>query len=232
MLAVVLWIMLPRGVSPERRPLPRLSDHLLIYSTPRLFAPGLGHGIYAFLFLALVTYLPAALDAPWLSPVLPVAGLTGSLLTGPLARRIVPGRLVWGGFLALVVSFALVWASGPLAPWVAILAMALSGIVAGAGFAAVPWLNPTNADRALANGALAQLGNVGTFGGTPVLAALGLAAAPSDGHRGRPFRRACHRAGPTARRSGTRNWPLPVGNGKKFALRSHISVGDSSRAPP
>jgi len=176
-LAVVLWIMLPRGVTPERRPLPRLSDHLMIYSTPRLFAPGLGHGIYAFLFLALVTYLPAALNAPWLSPVLPVAGLTGSLLTGPLARRIVPGRLVWGGFLTLVVSFALVLVSGPLAPWVAILAMALSGIVAGAGFAAVPWLNPTNADRALANGALAQLGNVGTFGGTPVLAALGLAAA-------------------------------------------------------
>src|SRR6056297_2838160 len=155
-LAVVLWIMLPRGVTPERRPLPRLSDHLMIYSTPRLFAPGLGHGIYAFLFLALVTYLPAALNAPWLSPMLPVAGLTGSLLTGPLARRMVPG---------------------PLAPFVAILAMALSGIVAGAGFAAVPWLNPTNADRALANGALAQLGNVGTFGGTPVLAALGLAAA-------------------------------------------------------
>jgi hypothetical protein len=89
----------------------------------------------------------------------------------------VPGRLVPGGFLVLVASFALVWVSGPLAPWIAIFAMAASGIVAGAGFAAVPWLNPTNADRALANGALAQLGNVGTFGGTPVLAALGLAAA-------------------------------------------------------
>jgi predicted MFS family arabinose efflux permease len=177
LLAALLWVMLPRGVTPERRPLPRLSDHLVIYSTPRLFAPGLGHGIYAFLFLALVTFLPAALGAIWLSPVLPVAGLTGSLLTGPLARRIAPGRLVWGGFLVLVVLFSLVWVAGPLAPWIAILAMAASGIVAGAGFAAVPWLNASNADRALANGALAQLGNVGTFSGTPVLAALGLGAA-------------------------------------------------------
>jgi hypothetical protein len=59
-LACVLWIMLPRGVTPERRRLPRLSDHVTIYTTPRLFAPALGHGIYAFLFLALVTYLPAA----------------------------------------------------------------------------------------------------------------------------------------------------------------------------
>jgi predicted MFS family arabinose efflux permease len=176
-LGLLLWVMLPRGVTTERRALPRLSDHVTIYTTPRLFAPGLGHGIYAFLFLALVTYLPAALSAQWLSPVLPVAGLTGSLLTGPLARRIAPGRLVWGGFLTLVVLFALTMVAGPLAPYVAILAMALSGVVAGAGFAAVPWLNPTNTDRALANGALAQLGNVGTFGGTPVLAALGLTAA-------------------------------------------------------
>jgi MFS family permease len=176
-LAVVLWVMLPRGVTPERRALPRLSDHLTIYTTPRLFAPGLGHGIYALLFLALVTYLPAALEAAWLFPVLPIVGLLGSLLTGPLARRIVPGRLVPGGFLAMVALFALTWAAGPFAPYVAIVAMAVSGIVAGAGFAAVPWLNGANADRALANGALAQLGNVGTFAGTPIVAALGVGAA-------------------------------------------------------
>jgi predicted MFS family arabinose efflux permease len=176
-LALLLWRMLPRGVTTERRPLPRLADHLTIYTTPRLFAPGLGHGIYAMMFLALVTYLPASLGAPWLAPVLPVAGLTGSLLTGPLARRIEPGRLVWGGFLVVVALFALAWVAGPLAPGIAILAMAASGIVAGAGFAAVPWLNGANADRALANGALAQLGNVGTFSGTPILAALGLGAA-------------------------------------------------------
>lgn len=182
LLLVLLWLLLPRGVSAERRGLPRLSDHLAIYSNPRLFAPGLGHGIYAFLFLALVTYLPAALGTPWLYPVLPVAGLSGSLLTGVLARRIDPGRLVRGGFLSIAALFVLVWAAavwapGPIAAVLAIVAMAVSGIVAGAGFAAVPWLNTGNADRALANGALAQLGNVGTFAGTPVLAALGLGAA-------------------------------------------------------
>ena len=176
-LGLLLWVMLPRAVTSERRALPRLSDHLAIYTTPRLFAPGLGHGIYALLFLAMVTYLPAALGAGWLSPVLPIAGLSGSLLTGVLARRVPPSRLVWGGFLLLGALFLLTGFAGPLAPFVAILAMALSGVVAGAGFAAVPWLNTTNADRALANGALAQLGNVGTFAGTPLLAAMGLAAA-------------------------------------------------------
>jgi MFS family permease len=176
-LGLILWVMLPRGVTAERRALPRLSDHLAIYATPRLFAPGLGHGLYALLFLAMVTYLPGALDADWLAPILPIAGLSGSLLTGPLALRVPPARLVSGGFVVLGILFAVTALAGPVAPFVAIVAMALSGIVAGAGFAAVPWLNPTNSDRALANGALAQMGNMGTFAGTPLVAALGLAAA-------------------------------------------------------
>lgn len=168
----VLWALLPRGVAVARRPLPRLSDHLMIYSTPRLFAPGLGHGIYAMLFLALITFLPAALGALWLAPTLPLAGIVGSFLAGVLARWIAPGTLVWTTFVAMAALFAITMVSGPAAPYVLILTMALSGIAAGAGFAAVPWLNPADDDRALSNGALAQLGNIGTFTGTPVLATL------------------------------------------------------------
>jgi len=175
-IAFVLWRMLPRGVSGERRAAPGLADHLAIYATPRLFAPALGHGIYAALFLALVTYLPQALGAGWLAAVLPLAGLAGSLAAGLLARRIAPGRLVPFGFFLMAILFAATWAAGPLAPGLAVIAMAVSGVVAGAGFAAVPWLNDTAPDRALSNGALAQLGNVGTFSGTPLLAALGAGA--------------------------------------------------------
>jgi predicted MFS family arabinose efflux permease len=174
-LGVLLWAMLPRtGVA--RRPLPRLSDHALIYTNPRLFAPALGHGIYAFVFLAAVTYLPIALGAVWLAPVLPVVGIAGSLAAGAMARRIAPGALVvWGfGAMALVFVLALAWPAW--AAGLSIVAMLVSGMVAGGGFAAVPWLNDTEEARALANGALAQLGNIGTFAGTPVLAALGAGA--------------------------------------------------------
>ncbi len=176
LMLLLLWWMLPKGVAIARRPLPRLSDHLMIYATPRLFAPGLGHGIYAMLFLALITFLPAALGALWLAPILPLAGIVGSFTAGVLARWITPGTLVWSTFLLMAALFALTMIAGSLAPYVLILAMGVSGIVAGAGFAAVPWLNETNEDRALSNGALAQLGNIGTFTGTPVLAALGPAA--------------------------------------------------------
>jgi predicted MFS family arabinose efflux permease len=172
----VLWWLLPRGVVMVRRPLPRLSDHLLIYTTPRLFAPGLGHGLYAMLFLALITFLPTALDALWLAPVLPLAGIVGSFFAGVLSRWIAPGTLVWTTFLSMAALFALTMVAGTLAPAVLILAMGVSGMVAGAGFAAVPWLNEADDDRALSNGALAQIGNIGTFTGTPVLAALGQGA--------------------------------------------------------
>ncbi|MBF9041827.1 MFS transporter [Rhodobacterales bacterium HKCCE4037] len=175
MLALLSWI-LPKGVVTVRRPLPRLSDHLLIYSTPRLFAPGLGHGIYAALFLALVTFLPAAFEAPWLAAVLPLAGIAGSFAAGVMARFIAPGTLVWTGFVTMAVMFTVTYVSGPYAIYVLIPAMLVSGIIAGAGFAAVPWLNAADDDRALSNGALAQLGNIGTFSGTPVFAAIAVGA--------------------------------------------------------
>jgi len=177
LVGLLLWRLLPAEQAGEKRPLPGLHAHLAIYRNPRLFAPALGHGIYASLFLALVTYVPVALEAPWLSPILPVVGLLGSLSVGLWARFVSPAVLVWGGFAALAVIFAAASFAGPWAPALAILGLGLSGIVAGGGFAAVPWLNDTETDRALANGALAQLGNVGTFSGTPLIAALGVGAA-------------------------------------------------------
>ncbi|MFZ1480034.1 MAG: MFS transporter, partial [Paracoccaceae bacterium] len=52
------------------------------------------------------------------------------------------------------------------------------GIVQGASFAAIPELNATADTRARASGAVAQLGNLGTTTGTPLLAALLAGAGP------------------------------------------------------
>jgi hypothetical protein len=48
--------------------------------------------------------------------------------------------------------------------------MFATGLTAGANFAAVPELNHVPRDQARANGAMAQLGNIGTFSGTPIYA--------------------------------------------------------------
>jgi nitrate/nitrite transporter NarK len=49
-------------------------------------------------------------------------------------------------------------------------AFAAMGLVPGASFAFVPWLHDDAAGRARATGAIAQMGNLGTVTGTPVMA--------------------------------------------------------------
>ncbi len=53
---------------------------------------------------------------------------------------------------------------------VALSGMFATGLTAGANFAAVPELNHAPRDQARANGAMAQLGNIGTFSGTHIYA--------------------------------------------------------------
>ena len=167
----VLWWRLPRGSGGDGGMPGVLAAHRAVYRSARRIAPGVGHGIYTSLFIALIAVLPGALGALWLAPVLPLANLAGTFAAGFLARRIAPGRLVSVGFGAAGALFAATALGGPAAPALALLAMGATGVVAGAGFAAVPALNGGTADQARANGAMAQLGNVGTFTGTPLLIA-------------------------------------------------------------
>jgi len=169
----VLWASLPRIVKPGAVIPPLRQLHGQIYRRATLLAPALGHGIYTSLFIALVAFLPPALDALWLTPLLPLANLSGTFAAGFIAKRIAPGRIVTGGFIASALLFAAVGISH--APLLAIIAMCATGLVAGANFAAVPVLNPDSRDQALANGAMAQIGNIGTFTGTPLIAITGAA---------------------------------------------------------
>lgn len=156
-------VMTGSGVLPNLVPL-----HRAIYSNPRAFAPGLGHGIYTSVFIALVAFLPAVLGAAWLTVVLPLANLSGTFVSGFVARRMAASHLSVACFGVAGILFALMGLTGAI--WVALLAMFFTGLTAGANFAAVPELNDTAEDQARANGAMAQIGNVGTFSGTPIYA--------------------------------------------------------------
>ena len=91
-------------------------------------------------------------------------------------------HLVQAGFaLALIaaVAMGLFWQMpGPRLTAALLLAAAL-GVVQGASFAAIPQLNAGEGERSLAAGAVAQLGNLGTTTGTPVLAAVIAAFGPA-----------------------------------------------------
>ena len=172
-----------RGVAPPQpAPAGRAGiwrEHLAIYRSPRIAAPATGFVFYTMLYVALLTLYPPLLPAALggvAALAMPILSIAVSLTLGIwLLGRIGPVRLVQAGYaVALAAAPALALAGG--APGLglasALVVAAALGLVQGASFAAIPALNPDPADRARAAGAIAQLGNVGTTLGTPVLALL------------------------------------------------------------
>mmetsp|Transcript_18094 Transcript_18094/g.27955 ORF Transcript_18094/g.27955 Transcript_18094/m.27955 type:complete len:385 (+) Transcript_18094:453-1607(+) len=159
-----------------------LADHIAIYRSPRIAAPGAGWLFYTFCFLAILTVLPPYIAPDWRAWVLgamPLASILSSMTVGVFALRYVSAVWVVQGGFALCIS-ALIWLlvmPGDPAACIA-LASAL-GLVQGASFAAVPQLNHGAAEQSQAYGAVAQTGNLGNTLGTPVLlAVLGMAGYP------------------------------------------------------
>ncbi|MEL7214015.1 MAG: MFS transporter [Pseudomonadota bacterium] len=173
-LAAGLLPVLPRGA---RHPAAMnwCAEHRLIYTSPRILAPALGFFWHTLMFVALLTFLPAEVPL-WVSALLPLLSLIGTFGAGFLARRIAPDRIAIFGFV-LTASCAAI-GFGETVP--TMLMFVFIGFVPGASFAAVPHFNEGSQDIARAQGAIAQLGNVGTASGTPLfaLALTGIGLAP------------------------------------------------------
>jgi MFS transporter, DHA1 family, inner membrane transport protein len=178
-LAAALAPLLPRGVTGLGAPAERIwARHLAIYSSLRATAPALGFFFHTVLFLGLLTYLPRFFGA-WTGPVLPLMALIGTFGAGFLARRFAPPAIGMAGLLLTGAGMlALLLLPDAARPWAALPVFVVTGLLAGASFATVPYLNPDPADQARANGAIAQLGNVGTALSTPLIGAtLGIGVA-------------------------------------------------------
>lgn len=165
----------PAPAAPSLRGV--LADHAAIYADPRIGAPALGFVFYTMIFVAALTLVPG-LVAPGYrdltASVMPLVSIASSLGLGvQLTRRLGAVRTAQIGFAGGAVA-ALGWGvGGELGQIAAALALSAAlGLVQGASFAAIPELNPVAPDRARAAGAIAQLGNVGTTLGTPILLAL------------------------------------------------------------
>ena len=177
LMAAVLWPRLPRLVVKSRTL--ALADllraHRRIYSSPRLAAPALGWLAYTTCFLAILTVIP---------PYLPETGRAGIMGAIPLVAIAVSmtagvaGTKRFGAVAVILVGFILCAAFSvglmvlPGSPGLALALGGALGLVQGATFAAVPELNASLEDRALANGGLAQMGNLGNTIGTPLLVAV------------------------------------------------------------
>ncbi|MHA6324969.1 MFS transporter [Roseivivax sp. CAU 1753] len=175
-MALLLWPILPRPapVLPVVRQSGILRQHLDLYRDPNLSAPGWGWLFYTFTFVSILTLLPQISPDPpgWLPLILPLASILTSLTLGVvLLTRFTAVQISLAGFAMAALATLGILASGGAAHVVIVLFLCL-GLVQAAGFAAVPELVPAPKDRAMANGAIAQMGNLGNLTGTPVLLLL------------------------------------------------------------
>jgi MFS family permease len=166
-----LWPLSPRGLARGVWEGNVLARHVAIYGSPRMVAPALGFLWHTIMFLGLLTFLPKVLGA-WTGPVLPLVALIGTFGAGWLARWYAPKSILLMGFSLTSVGFLMVLiAPEPARVWIVMALFVIVGLVPGASFANVPALNKDPADQARANGAIAQLGNIGTAASTPLFAA-------------------------------------------------------------
>ena len=146
-----------------------LSTHFTTYSTPELCTPGLGFVFYTFIYVAFLTFLPDVVSHQSWQFWLPLLSLTATLLAGWLARFLNVLTISLTGFSMIVAGGFAVLANFELAIWIMFIGL---GLVPAAQFAMIPVLNVSEEDRAIASGAIAQMGNIGTASGTPVFAIL------------------------------------------------------------
>ncbi len=181
--AALLAALLPRDAGENKATaLPRPGDLLArsahIYRSARIGAPAAGWLFYTFAFVAFLTligpHIPPAARMATLT-AMPLVSIVSSLTLGVALMRRIPAVAVMQLGFGAAAAGTLALLAAPGHPALCIAVAAALGLVQGAGFAAVPELNDAPADRALANGGLAQAGNLGNTLGVPVLAA-GVAA--------------------------------------------------------
>jgi MFS family permease len=154
------------------------ATHRAIYSSANIAAPAMGWLFYTFCFVAILTVLPPYLDPSvraFVIGAIPLVGIGVSMTLGVwLLGRFTAITVVIIGFILSLLCAVWLW----LAPADAVACLALAaalGLIQGASFAAVPQLNHTPKTQAQANGAMAQMGNLGNTLGIPVMAvSLGL----------------------------------------------------------
>lgn len=155
-----------------------IAQHAAIYGSARQAAPAMGFFCYTVLYVAILTLLPPMMGdrQALVATALPLVSIGVSLTVGVWAlRHVTAVGLVQAGFALALLGGLMMGAGWGAEAWRltgAFTIAAALGVVQGASFAAIPELNPTAEGRARAAGAIAQLGNVGTTAGTPIMAAL------------------------------------------------------------
>lgn len=152
-----------------------LRQHVRAYRSPNISTPAVGWLFYTITFVALLAIIPDTLPPDSRTTIvglLPLISIASALiLVSYLLRWISATIIVIAGFI-LATCVGLLTLTSLSTSIVFIGLFAVLGLIQGASFASVVQLNTSAEDRALANGAMAQMGNLGNTLGTPVLLAI------------------------------------------------------------
>jgi MFS transporter, DHA1 family, inner membrane transport protein len=175
--AAALYLMLPRsevqaGAIVGMSFTDVVSRHIETYRSPFISAPAMGWLFYTLSFVSLLTVLPSLIpenDRSLASTLMPLAGIGLSLTLGVWLLRIITAvAAIKLGFFLSAICIAMMGATD-ISAWLAIALFAVLGLVQGASFAAVPQLNSESRHQTYANGAMAQMGNLGNLTGTVIV---------------------------------------------------------------
>ncbi|MFK7861905.1 MAG: MFS transporter [Granulosicoccus sp.] len=149
--------------------------HKQAWLSPYIAAPAAGWLFYTITFVALLAILPSLMpldQRTFVASAMPLASIFSSMTIGvALLRRFSAVHVGYIGFSAAL-GLALLFLVGTYEALICVLLFSALGLVQGASFAAIPQLNKTASNQALAYGALAQAGNIGNLCGTPLLLLL------------------------------------------------------------
>ena len=180
-MAVLMTVVLAPDKKQEKTPLNLgaiMRQHRDIYASPWIAAPALGFMFYTAMYVAILSLLPPLTGAwqSFIATAVPLVSIAASLSLGSyLIARYSAVLIVQGGFALATVAALLMWLGWSEPVFMVggtLLLSAAVGLIQSASFAAIAELNDTHEARSAATGAIAQLGNVGTTSGTPILAAL------------------------------------------------------------
>lgn len=177
--AILMSVLLPRQHHRDAPAWPSPADlarrHVAVYSSPFVAAPALGWLFYTLTFVSLLTILPSMVEPAqraFVTAAMPLASIASSIAIGGLLLRFIPAiKVIIIGF-CLAIGLAVFMMVSGISAALVIALFATLGLVQGSSFASVPQLNQSLADRVLANGGLAQMGNLGNAVGTPVALAI------------------------------------------------------------
>jgi len=176
LIILILFIKKINIPSSKEEKIKFLAAHKMIYSNWRTLSPGVLFFFLTFMLVSLFTFLPGLSEDENIKNILviglPLISIAGTIAAGILSQYFIsPAKLSVFAFTSLIVLISMIMLSFNNSILFIIVSMTLilfAGMIQGSAFSLIPNIALSTKDQTNANGAVTQLGNLGSTLGPPV----------------------------------------------------------------